>query len=107
MELRIDATAADIYTLVGTALDNAIDAVQTIEDGSRRSISFNLRSQMGMASLSVENYFAGELELVDGLPLNRGIGMEKILTVVERYGGTLICSIRDRVFHLDALFPQG
>ncbi len=107
MELRIDATAADIYTLVGTALDNAIDAVQTIEDGSRRSISFNLRSQMGMASLSVENYFAGELELVDGLPLNRGIGMEKILTVVERYGGTLICSIRDRVFHLDALIPQG
>ena len=100
-------TAADIYTLVGTALDNAIDAVQTIEDGSRRSISFNLRSQMGMASLSVENYFAGELELVDGLPLNRGIGMEKILTVVERYGGTLICSIRDRVFHLDALIPQG
>jgi len=33
--------------------------------------------------------------------------MEKILTVVERYGGTLICSIRDRVFHLDALIPQG
>lgn len=99
-------TAADIYTLVGNALDNAIDAVQGIDDGSRRSISFNLRSQMGMASLSVENYFAGDIELVDGLPANKGIGIEKILSIVERYGGTLVCSIRDGVFHLDALIPQ-
>lgn len=99
--------ASDVYTLVGSAIDNAIDAVQTIEDGSRRSISFNLRSQMGMVSLSVENYFAGEIELVDGLPANRGIGIEKILTVVERYGGTLVCSIRDGVFHLDIIIPQG
>jgi sensor histidine kinase regulating citrate/malate metabolism len=98
--------AADIYTLVENVLDNAIDAVQGIDDGSRRSISFNLRSQMGMASLSVENYFAGEVELIDGLPAGAGFGMEKILSIVERYDGTIVCSTKGNVFHLDALIPQ-
>ncbi|MBQ1449356.1 MAG: sensor histidine kinase, partial [Eggerthellaceae bacterium] len=100
-------TAADIYTLVGNALDNAIDAVRSIDDEGRRSISLNLRSQLGMASLSVENYYAGEIRLVDGVPKNEGYGMEKILAVVERYGGTIVYTAEDGVFHLDALFPQG
>jgi len=100
-------TAADIYTLVGTALDNAIDAVREIEDASKRSVSLNLRSQMGMASLSVENYFSGEVELSNGLPAREGLGMEKILSIVERYDGTIVCSVDGDVFHLDALIPQG
>ena len=100
-------TAADIYTLVGTALDNAIDAVREIEDASKRSVSLNLRSQMGMASLSVENYFSGEVELSNGLPEREGLGMEKILSIVERYDGTIVCSVDGDVFHLDALIPQG
>jgi len=99
--------AADIYTLVGNALDNAISAVQEIGDKSRRSISLNLRSQMGMASLSVENYFSGEVSLVDGLPASKGLGTGKMLAIVERYGGTILCSTDGDVFHLDILVPQG
>ncbi|HQE70290.1 MAG TPA: GHKL domain-containing protein, partial [Atopobiaceae bacterium] len=71
------------------------------------SISFNLRSQMGMASLSVENYFAGKAALVDGLPVGEGFGVEKMLAIVERYGGTIVCTADGDVFHLDVLIPQG
>lgn len=99
--------AADIYTLVGNALDNAVAAVSDVEGGERRSISFNLRSQMGMASLSVENYFAGKTALVDGLPVGEGFGVEKMLAIVERYGGTIVCMADGDVFHLDVLIPQG
>lgn len=98
--------AADIYTLVGTALDNAIASIRRIDDASRRSVSLNLRSQMGMASLSVESYCSGEVALIDGLPAGEDFGTEKMRAIVERYGGTIVCSADDGVLHLD-IIPQG
>lgn len=99
--------APDIYTLVGNALDNAIDAVSDIGGDDRRSIAFNLRRQMGMCSLSVENYFSGEAALADGLPVGGGFGIEKMLSIVERYGGSIVCTADGDVFHVDILIPQG
>lgn len=98
--------APDIYTLVGNALGNAIDAVSDIEGDDRRSIAFNLRTQMGMCSLSVENYFSGEVKLADGLPIGGGFGAEKMLAIVERYGGSIVCTADGDVFHVDILIPQ-
>ena len=59
---------ADLYALVGNALDNAIDAVRGLpEDG--RTVSLTLREVCGMASLHVENPYAGTVRFgSDGLP---------------------------------------
>ncbi len=98
--------AADIYTLVGNALDGAIASVKKVADKSRRSISLNLRSQMGMASLSIEHYFEGEPALVDGMPAGEGFGVDTMLAIVERYGGTIVCTADGDVFHTEILIPQ-
>lgn len=98
--------AADVYTLVGNALDGAIASVKKVADKSRRSISLNLRSQMGMASLSVEHYFEGEPALVDRMPAGEGFGVDTMLAIVERYGGTIVCTADGDVFHTEILIPQ-
>ena len=59
---------ADLYAIVGGALDGAIDASRGVAAGER-TVSLTLRAARGMAVLHVENRCAGEVRLVDGLPV--------------------------------------
>lgn len=99
-------SSPDLYALLGTALDDAIQAVREVEDESRRSISLNIRKQMGMAAIGIKNYRAGELRIVDGLPVGGGVSLDTILSVVERYDGTVVYSMAGDVVSLDALIPM-
>ena len=102
----------DIYALFGNAIENAIEATERIEDTEQRLVVVNLCQRMEAVSLSVENYYEGELSWADGLPTttkgdreSHGYGMRSIASVVERYGGTLVVRGADGVFRLNALFP--
>lgn len=108
---------SDIYSLVGNALDNALNAVLK-EDRSLRSITFSLRSVNDMVVLHVENTFTGVLAFEGGLPkttsgdsVNHGFGMLSIKAVAEHYGGTLAVEVENiegtqNIFHLNVVFPQ-
>ncbi len=103
----------DIYSLFGNALENAIEAVGKVSNPEKRRIALVLRSEMGMASLHVENYFVGPLEFSDGLPkstkgddANHGFGMRSMERTAQRYGGTLVASTQDDLFLLDVAVPQ-
>ena len=103
---------ADIYSLFGNALDNAIEAVEKIPDSERRRISLVLRSGMGMVSLHVENYFVGEVTFSDGLPRtskadanNHGFGTLSMRRIAEQYGGTFVASVEGSTYLLDVLIP--
>ncbi|KUH59263.1 hypothetical protein AUL39_02740 [Tractidigestivibacter scatoligenes] len=103
----------EIYSLFGNALENAIEAVGEVPNPEKRRIALVLRSDMGMASLHVENYFVGSLEFVGGLPkstkgddANHGFGMRSMERTAQRYGGTLVASTRDDLFLLDVAVPQ-
>lgn len=108
---------SDIYSLVGNALDNAINAVdKTKEEG--KSVSFFLRRMNEMTLMRVENVFNGELRFVNGLPrtmsgddINHGYGMLSIKMVAESYGGTVSVNVEkedsvQNIFCLNVLFPQ-
>lgn len=105
---------ADIYSLFGNALDNAIEAAGALEDPTRRSISLLVRRVAGCASIHVENSFAGERELgPDGLPMttkadraNHGFGVRSMRLTVERYGGTLTTLAQGGHFHVNAIIPM-
>ncbi len=106
--------AAEIYSLFGNALDNAIAAARQVSDPELRSISLTVRRVGSLASIHVENYFAGaeELVFVDGLPQttqadrgSHGFGTLSMRQTVEAHGGTLAFSTRDGVFALDAMIP--
>lgn len=106
--------AAEIYSLFGNALDNAIAAVTQVSDPERRSISLVVRRLGALASIHIENYFTGanELVFVDGLPQTtqadndtHGFGTLSMRQTIEAHGGTLAFSTRDGVFALDAMVP--
>ena len=104
---------ADIYALLGNALDNAIEAASELDDSERRSISLVVRRAMGAASVHVENYFAGKRHFsADGLPkttkadrANHGYGTRSMRMIAERYGGSFSASAIDDVFAVDIFIP--
>ena len=103
---------ADLYALMGNALDNAIEAARAVADPARRSVSVLIRRSGGMASIHVENYFSGEVHFRDGLPLagsedgrGHGYGTRSMQLVARRYEGTLHLRCEGDVFHLNAALP--
>ena len=108
-------SAADIYSLFGNALDNAIEAVELLPDAEERSISVIVREAAGAASIHVENRFAaGAAPCIgaDGVPLthkadrtSHGFGVRSMRLTVERYGGTLATLVQGDTFHVNAVIP--
>ena len=103
---------AELYALLGNALDNAIEAVRGVPEDAGRSIEVSISQKGAMALIHVENSFAGALEFEDGLPqstkgdpLNHGYGMRSMRMTVERYGGTLSAGTHERTFFLNMLIP--
>ena len=107
-------SAADIYALFGNALDNAIRAVNELDDAGVRSISLVVRRVAGVVSIHIENPFAGSMEMRDGLPVTtkddrtgHGFGLRSMRLTAERYGGTLTVLAEGGRFHVNAIFPAG
>lgn len=106
-------TPAEIYSLFGNALDNALQATRAVDDPERRSISLVVRRAGNLATIHVENYFVGERRFSpDGLPVTtqraengHGYGTRSMRQIVERHGGTLALGTRGDVFTLDAMIP--
>ena len=107
---------ADLYALFGNALDNAIEAVERLDDAARRSISLIVRRRAGTVTIHVENYydptasaksFKGDVPAsTKGDPLNHGFGTRSMKAIVERYGGTLAFSANGTTFCVDAVIPE-
>lgn len=102
----------DLCTLIGNALDNAIEATASLPDVERRLIRLAIFRQDGFAMLRVENYFDGELNLVDGFPVttktesrDHGYGLTNMRQTTERYGGSLTIRAEDHWFTLRILLP--
>lgn len=105
-------TPADIYSLFGNALDNAIEAERGLDASDKRSISLNVRRSADLALIHVENYFSGTLAFKDGLPkttksdvANHGFGTKSMQLIAQRYGGTLTTRTQGEVFCLDVMLP--
>lgn len=96
-----------LYALLGNAIDNAMEAVQTLPV-DRRVISFSLRRHGDLVHIHVENPYAGAVSMRDGLPVTtkedesyHGFGTLSMKTVAEQYGGGLSIQAEDGIFGLD------
>lgn len=111
-------TPAELYSLFGNALDNAIEASRRIADPDGRSISLTVRRAGDMVAIHVENTCAGEVEFADGLPrttkrdaageldeVNHGIGTRSMQALAERYDGIFSAAQQGDVFRLDVVLP--
>ena len=104
----------DIYSLVGNALDNAIQSITEHEVADEhRIIYLTIGVQNSFLKIVEENYCAENLTFKNGLPLTthktknelHGYGVKSIRYIVERYNGLMDITLEDSVFTLSAFIP--
>lgn len=102
----------DVVTVFGNAMDNAIEATRQVPDVDRRLIKIAVFRQEHLALLRFENYFGGEVTLIDGLPSttkddaqHHGYGLKNIRQAAEKYGGSFTVHTEDGWFVLRMLVP--
>lgn len=100
---------AEIYSLFGNILDNAVEASMR-EREDKRAISLRVKTVGEMISIHEENYFAGELKFRNGTLItskkntnDHGYGILSIRRIAEKYNGGVTISAQDGVFGLDVL----
>lgn len=103
---------ADIASVFGNGLSNAIEYENGIEDSSKRSIFLKVYRKGDMTSIHVENYCDVKPKLFNGLPITtkenkneHGFGLKSIRYIAKKYNGTMTVSCYDNLFCLDVLLP--
>lgn len=102
----------DVVTIVGNALDNAIESAGRLEDPELRSVRLALFAQESFVMLRVENSYDGVVRRENGRILTRkaeaghGFGLTSIERTVEEYGGSVSITSDDGWFSLRLLFPR-
>lgn len=102
----------DIYTLLGNALDNAVESVMRIEDKDRKVINFSISEQGEIVLIRTDNYYEGKIEFKNGMPLTsksnkfyHGFGMDSMRRIVEKYDGSIAVGTEAGVFTLQMVIP--
>lgn len=106
-------TAAQTYSLFGNIIDNAIEALQYVDDPELKVISLICSEQDGCPVIEESNYYAGELIFADGIPTTRkqdaarhGFGVRSMRYIVEQHGGSLELNAVNNMFFLEIRFPK-
>ncbi len=105
-------TPVQTYTLFGNIIDNAVEAVQKVENPDNKMISLSCRENNGFLEIEESNYFDGPLVLKGNLPATtkedpnqHGFGIKSIKYITELYGGKLSVRVEDNMFFLRIVFP--
>lgn len=101
---------ADVYSLFGDAIDNAIEAVQKLRSIDHRVIDVTVKRVGGMVVAHVENYYESNPAIDRRIrrgdkTVGRGYGMRHMRAIAERYGGSVTTSVEGDLFRLDAILP--
>lgn len=106
--------AMDLASVLGNALDNAIESVLRLTDPEQRLIRVAVFAQNDFVVSRFENYFDGELRYRGGELATRktsrgrhGLGLKSIQHVAEKYGGSASITDKDNWFTLTVLLPRG
>lgn len=100
---------ADIYSLFGNALDNAIEYVMTLEE-EKRVIKLSVSSSGSLVGVVVKNYYEGEEVKSDTVLRTgkrdksyHGYGVKSMKNIAEKYGGSFAVNTQDNEFVVSIL----
>ncbi len=103
----------DLCSIVGNALDNAIESVSKLPEPEKRLIKMAVYAQNDLLMLRFENYIETSLNFENGLPVstksnkkNHGYGLKSIKVAAEKYGGGVKIVTTDNWFSLYLLIPR-
>lgn len=104
---------ADICTIFGNAIDNAIEAVSFIRDEQKRLIHMSVSAEKHFILVQISNYCEDYPEIVNDLPVttkqdkkNHGFGVKSINYTVEKYKGYVEYEMKNHWFELKILIPM-
>ena len=85
---EVEMREIDLIALLGNLLENALHGCQ--ESGKEnKSIEIHIRLQNKRLIILCNNTCLNDLELADGLPAKKSIGISSILSVCRKYDGNL------------------
>ncbi|MFA9462962.1 MAG: GHKL domain-containing protein [Velocimicrobium sp.] len=103
----------DICTILGNALDNAIECEIQIEDVEKRLIHVEVLSKKEFVVLRFENYFEGNLQYENNLLATtkankeyHGYGIKSIQFTAKKYNGWVTINKRTNWFELNVVIPS-
>lgn len=103
---------SDLISLLGNALENALEYEITVSDMKNRFINLQIYQKAGFVIINVENYFEGNLAIRDGYPVTHkrdkafhGYGLKSIQRIAKKYNGTMEFSTEGNTFFLSLVFP--
>lgn len=104
---------ADIASLFGNILDNAIECECGVEPSTRRCIALTVCAKGNLTCIRAENYCPVRPQMYGGLPLTskadgnyHGFGLRSVRYITEKYGGTLHIGFEGKLFVVSILLPQ-
>ena len=104
---------ADICTIFGNALDNALESVVMIPDPQKRLIHVSVSAQKNFIFINISNTLGTDLiESEDSLlttkedKRNHGYGLKGITYAAGKYGGHVAYKAEDGWFRLNILIPM-
>ena len=104
---------ADICTIFGNALDNALESVVMIPDPQKRLIHVSVSAQKNFIFINISNTLGTDLiESEDSLlttkedKKNHGYGLKGIKYAAGKYGGHVAYKAEDGWFRLNILIPM-
>lgn len=102
----------DLYTILGNALDNAIENVEKLSDPDKKTVNLSIDNSGGVLCMQIVNYYEGEIVMKNGFPVtkkadaeNHGIGLKSIASIMQRYNGFIQINSDDGVFDLRMIVP--
>ena len=102
----------DLYTILGNALDNAIEAVEKFKHKEKRQIDVMIHRQQNFLVINIVNPMKDTLVYEEELPVTtkgdksyHGFGLKSIDYIVKKYDGFLTVKEEDGCFSLKILMP--
>lgn len=92
----------NLCVLLGNMLDNALQACEEVQEGSRRFINAETQSIKNCLLLTVKN----GTNKNNVSEIKEGTGLSNIKEAVKKYDGTFNIQIKDQVFEISVLLPM-
>ena len=85
-----------------------MEAVTLVEDPEKKLVDIVVERRGNLVNISINNYFNGEIRMVDGLPETtkqeeagfHGFGMKSMRLLAEKYGGGISVKVQGDLFSL-------
>ena len=102
----------DLYSILGNAIDNAIEAVEKLKKQEMRQIDVLIYRQQHFVVINVINPIEEELMYEEEMPITtkdnkgyHGFGLKSIKYMLEKYNGFFSIATEDGCFSLTMLIP--